>query len=147
MLIIWQLTLIIPDMFLGMREQPKLALKINDITIPLTDEIKLLGVTIDFQLKFNDHIKALCQIADRNVSTFSRVANFLNYEKGKILYNVFVMSTFNYYSLIWMYHGKTSSNQIDRVQKRALRILHNDFNLPFEVLQTRTDETKLTQRI
>ena len=105
-------------MILGMREQPKLTLEINDIT-----------VTIDSQLKFDDHIKALCQ-----------TANFLNYEKGKILYNTFVMSNFNYSPLIWMYNGKTSSNRVDRVQKRALRILYNDFNVPFEVLLTREDE-------
>ena len=42
-----------------------------------------------------------------------------------------------------MYHGKTSSNRVDRVQKRALRTLHNDFSLPFEVLLTRTDEQKV----
>ena len=42
-----------------------------------------------------------------------------------------------------MYHGKTSSNRADRVHKRALRILHNDFSLPFEVLLTRTDERKV----
>ena len=46
--------------FLGMREQPKLTLMINDITFPLMDKGKLLGVTIDSQYKFDDHIKALC---------------------------------------------------------------------------------------
>ena len=42
-----------------------------------------------------------------------------------------------------MYHGKTSGNQVDRVQKRALRILHNDFNMQFEVLLKRTDEQRV----
>ena len=93
-------------MFLWMREQPKLTLEINDITIPLTDRVKLLGVTIDSQLKFDDHINALCQTGNRKVSAFSRVANFLNYDKGKILYNTCVISSFNYCPLIWMYHGK-----------------------------------------
>ena len=130
--------------FLGMREQPKLILEINDTTMPLTDKVKLLGVTIDSQLlKFDNHIKALCQIANRKVSAFSRVAPYLNQKKGKILYNTFVMSKFNYCPLIWMYHGKTSNNRIDPVQKRALRILHNDFNMSFEVLLSRTDERKV----
>ena len=62
---------------------------------------------------------------------------------GKILYNTFVMSNFNYCPLLWIYHGKTSSNQVDRVQKRALRILHNDFNTQFEVLLEITDERKV----
>ena len=42
-----------------------------------------------------------------------------------------------------MYHGKTSNNQIDRVQKRALRILHNDFNTQLQVLLEITDEQKV----
>ena len=66
-------------MFLGMREQPKLSLEITDRTTPPpTDKVKLLGVTIDSQLKFDDNIRALCQTANRKVSTLSRVANFLN---------------------------------------------------------------------
>ena len=47
-------------LFLGMREQPKLIFEINDTTVLPTDKIKLLGVTIDSQLKFDAHIKALC---------------------------------------------------------------------------------------
>ena len=31
------------DIFLGIKEQPKLILEINDITIPLTDKVKLLS--------------------------------------------------------------------------------------------------------
>ena len=54
-------------MFLGMREQPKLTLEINDITSPLTDTAKLLRVTIDSKLKFDDHIKTLCQTVNRKV--------------------------------------------------------------------------------
>ena len=53
------------------------------------------------------------------------------------------MSNFNYCPLIWMYQGKTSNSQVDRVQKRALRILHNDFNTQFAVLLEITDERKV----
>ena len=42
-----------------------------------------------------------------------------------------------------MHHGKTSGNQADRVRKRALRILHNDFNMQFELLLKRTDEQRV----
>ena len=68
-------------MFLGMREQPKITLKINEIAIPLMDKVKLLGVTIDSKLDLDDHIKARYQIANKKVSAFSRVANYLNYER------------------------------------------------------------------
>ena len=67
--------------FLWMREQPKLILESNDTTILLTDKVKLLGVTIDSQLKFDDHMKALCQIANRKVNAFSRVAPYVNQKR------------------------------------------------------------------
>ena len=70
------------------------------------------------------------------------MANHLIYEKGKILYNTFVTSDLSCFPLIWMYHVRTSSNQIDSVLRWALRILHNDFNMLFEVLITRTGERK-----
>ena len=78
--------------FLGVREQPKRTLENNDITFSLMDQVKLLEVAIGSQLKIGNHVKAFCQIANRKVSASSRVANFLNYEKGKILYNTLVMS-------------------------------------------------------
>ena len=68
-------------MFLGMREQLKITLKINEITIPLMDKVKLLGVTIDSKLELDDHIKACYQIANKKFSAFSCVANYLNYER------------------------------------------------------------------
>ena len=66
--------------FFGMREQPKLILEINDITIPLRDTVAA-GSHNRLSVKFDDHIKALCQTTNRKVSAFSRVAPHLNYEK------------------------------------------------------------------
>ena len=130
-------------MFLEMKEQPKLILEINDEKTTLGNKVELLGVIIDSQLKFEEHTKALCPKANRKESAFSRVAPYLNDKKGKILYDTFTMSNFNYCPLIWMYHGKTLNNRVDRVQSRSLRILHIDFNIPYEVLLERIDERKV----
>ena len=80
-------------LLLWMREEPKFTLEINDITIPLMDKVKLLGVMNDSKLKFDNHIKALCKTANKKISAFLRVAIYLNYEKGKILYNTFIILT------------------------------------------------------
>ena len=64
-------------MFLGLKEKPTFILEINDKVIPLTDKAKLLGVSIDSQLKFDDQVKALCQKANRKLNAFSRVAPYL----------------------------------------------------------------------
>ena len=41
---------------------------------------------------------------------------------------------FDYSPLIWMFFGKTASREIDRIHKRALRLVLNDFDSPFETL-------------
>ena len=69
-------------MFSGLKEEPKFFLEINDKTIHLTDKVKLLGVTIDSKLKFDDHVKALCKKANRKVSAFSRVPPYQKPKKG-----------------------------------------------------------------
>ena len=106
------------------------------------ETVKLLGVTIDSKMKFDDHIKALCKTANKIISAFSRVANYLKYEKGKTIYNTLIMSNFNYCPLIWdldvSWEDLKKSGR--SYPKKALRILHNDFNVLFEVLLERTDE-------
>ena len=65
-------------MFLGMREQPKFTLEINDVTIPLMDKAKLLGLTVDSKLKFDNHINALCQTKNKKTKTSSLFHMWLN---------------------------------------------------------------------
>ena len=66
--------------------------------------------------------------------------------KAKILYNTFIMSCFNYSPLIWMFCGKTASREIDRIHKRALRLVLNDFDSPFETLLCKANECTVHQR-
>ena len=55
-------------------------------------------------------------------------------KKRKILYHTFIMSNFNYCPLIWKFCRKIQNKEIDRVHKRALRILFNDYISSFEKL-------------
>ena len=50
------------------------------------DKVKLLGVTIDIQLEFDDHIKSMCKEAGKKISALSRIAPYLNEDKRKLLY-------------------------------------------------------------
>ena len=83
-------------MFLGLNQTHKLCLEVNNKIIPSSDTVKLLGVDIDSELKFDRHVKIMCAKTSRKVSAFSRVANFITFEKGKLLYNSFIMSNFGH---------------------------------------------------
>ena len=41
---------------------------------------------------------------------------------------------------MWMFCGKTASNRINRLRKRALRVLHCDYTSTFEELLARSQE-------
>ena len=48
-------------------------IKIRDYTIDNSEYEKLLGVKIDVNLIFNDHIPELCKKASRKISALARV--------------------------------------------------------------------------
>ena len=80
---------------------------------------------------------------DRKVSSSARVARYLDLQKAKSLYQSFVASTFKYCPLIWLFCGKTANENIDRVHKRALRVLLDDHESTFEVLLAKNNETTI----
>jgi hypothetical protein len=41
-------------------------------------EVKLLGVAIDFELKFNSHISNICKKASRQLNVLKRLGKYLN---------------------------------------------------------------------
>ena len=130
-------------MFLGLKKNQNLVLEINGEAIAASKEVKLLGVTIDSKLNFKSHVKALCMKTNRKVSAFARVARYLDLQKAKLLYQSFVASTFKYCPLIWLFCGKTANENIDRVHKRALRVLLDDHESTFEVLLAKNNETTI----
>ena len=120
--------------FLGLKQNQEFLLEIGNIIVKATRSVKQLGTTVDDELKFEKHVKTLCQKVCKKVSAFSRVAPYKDEKKRKILYHTFILSNFNYSPLIWMICDKTQNKVIDRVHKRALRILFNDYTSRFEEL-------------
>ena len=41
---------------------------LNNVNIPCENEVKLLGVTIDFELNFNSHISNICKKASKQLN-------------------------------------------------------------------------------
>ena len=64
----------------------------------------------------------------------------LDTPKCKLLCNSFVISNFRYSPLIWMFCGKTANNEINRVHKRALRIVLRDYDASFDELLAENEE-------
>ena len=107
-------------------------LRIRNIDIKSQRYIKLLGVEIDSKLRFDSHIKSICSAASRKINCLQRISNYIDIKQASLLGNAFIMSSFRYCPLIWMFCNKTSGKLMDRMQKRCLRIIFDqyDFSLP-----------------
>ena len=121
-------------MFLGIKNPTELSLNICGFDINAKLQVELLGVIIDHKLTFSNHIKALCQNANRKISALLRFRNMLDYKQTLVLVNCYILSYFYYCPIIWMFCHKKEYKLIQRTHKRALRILLNDFEADYPTL-------------
>ena len=98
------------------------------------NDVKLLGITLDNNLKFDKHVSNICTKANRKLSALTRVARFLPFKKRRILFKAFIESQFKYCPLVWMFHGRQTNDKINKLHERALRIVYNDTITSFEEL-------------
>ena len=97
----------------------------------------LLGITIDQELKFDDHVNYLCKKASLKLNALARIARFMNVSKKRIIMKSFIESQFGYCPLIWMLHSRGLNNKINRIPERALRISYNDKSSSYSELLTK----------
>ena len=121
-------------MFLGTRKKTKLCLSIGDKTCVSSSSVTLLGVEIDWKLNFNQHVRNISNKANNKTKSLSRLRNKLYTNQKLSLYHSYILSAFGYCPLIWMFYGKSYNEGIDRVQRKALRIIYNDYNSDYDTL-------------
>ena len=64
---------------------------------------KLLGLTIDKNLNFNEHLSNVCKNASKKVTALARLAKIVPFDKKRLLFKSFIESQFSYCPLIWMF--------------------------------------------
>ena len=84
-------------------------------SIVSTPSQKLLGITIDNELKFDIHVRNLCNKANLKLHALSRISRFLSTDKLRIIMKAFVLSQFNYCPLVWMFCSRELNNCINRI--------------------------------
>ena len=87
-------------MVLGANKNDCFNLNVTGKVIPSSSEVKLLGITIDYELKFKKHINELCRKASYKLHALQRIRRDLSVDKARLLANAFIDSQFNYAPLI-----------------------------------------------
>ena len=85
----------------------------------------LLGITVDSNLTFKNHINKICKRASQKLNVLAR-ALYINMQKRRIVMNSFATCQFDYCPLNWMFHSRRLNNKINFINKRSLRITYQD---------------------
>ena len=101
-------------------------LNISNMSIVPEHSVKLLGVTIDQRLTFNEHIDTICMKASRQLNVLKRFSFILTITGKLAIYQAFILSHFNYCPVVWMFCSKEKVALMERIQFRALRFVYND---------------------
>ena len=83
-------------MVLGANKNDCLNLNKASKVVPSSSEVKLLGITINYELKLKKkHINELCWKTSYKLHALQRIRSYLSIDKARLLANTFIESQFN----------------------------------------------------
>ena len=110
------------------------------------DSVKLLGVKIDKNLNFNEHVTNLVKKGNQKLHALMRISKFLSDEKLRLIMKTFIESQFNYCPLVWMCHSRVLNNKINKLHERALRVVYKNKEMTFQELLERDNSFTIHDR-
>ena len=109
-----------------------LTIKVSDTQINCEDVVKLLGVDIDYQLNFDQHISDLCRKSRSAAECLEELSPFLSKLNKLTIFHTFILSNFNYCPLAWHFCFESNSKKLEKNQERALRFVYDYFKSTYE---------------
>ncbi|KAG0710836.1 putative RNA-directed DNA polymerase from transposon X-element [Chionoecetes opilio] len=98
-------------------------LRFGGVPLPLQEAVKVLGVGVDRELRFDGHIKHIAKKASHRVSALRRVASFLDRGGKLLLYKAQIRPYLEYAALSWMLYAASHTRRLDSIQRLALRLV------------------------
>ena len=102
----------------------KYCLTIGPINLKESDDVELLGITIEKHLDFKKHIASSFWNANYKLHVLRHMRRYLAVEKAKLLGNAFIDSQSNSAPLTWMLFQKTLYLKIEKINHKTLRIIY-----------------------
>ncbi len=110
----------------------------EDCVIKTQNVVKLLGVSIDNGLTYN-HVTEICRKAGRKLNVLAMLSKNLDTESKMTLFHSFIMSHFDYCSVVWHFCNAGDMKKIETIQKQALRYIFNDYTSSYADLRMRSN--------
>ena len=100
--------------------------KCEGTSIPLVEEMELLGVTVDNKLKFEGQIKKMCRKVSQEIAVLKRMKKLLPLQLRENLYRAFIAPHFNYCAESWHFCGNRLTEKLEKLNERALRFVYQN---------------------
>ena len=95
----------------------------NSVPLGTTTSEKDIGVYMDGQLSFSDHIAEKVNVANRNMGIIRRTFKFLDKDMFLHLYRAQVRPHIEYANVVWHPYKIKDIETIERVQRRATKLI------------------------
>ena len=96
---------------------------ISNCQIEEVDSHKLLGVTIDKNLTWRDHISKLCKQISTKLYALSRIKHMINTGCKRIFFFAHIQSLIDYASTIWDGSSEDSMKKLKSLHRRSLKLI------------------------
>ena len=77
-------------------------------------------------MNFNNHVASICKKISKQIAVISRFRKLLSIQTELTLHKAYILPHFTYCSTVWMHCGKAASSKLEKLNKRALRLIFND---------------------
>lgn len=98
----------------------------RDVSLPITDHLELLGISLTSKLNFGSHIEAKAQLAAKKLGILNKVRQYFTPRQLLDLYQAQVRSCVEYCSHLWDGSAKYQLEALESVERRAKRIINDD---------------------
>ena len=113
------------------------ALEINGTQLNRVNFTKSLGVLIDENLTWSNHIHAISKKISSGIGSIKRISHCVPPATLQNIYHGLVQSHFDYCSVVWGNYAKTLSDKLRKLQNRAVRVLtHSSYDTDASQLLT-----------
>ena len=118
-------------MFIGSKSsinECALSASLNGSTLAHQNDIKLLGLNIDTNLNWKQHISSLCKKISPKIGLLHIFSNYLHKKQLVTIYTALIQSHFDYALSVWGSCHKTYLINLQRMQNRCAHICTNTFD-------------------
>lgn len=101
----------------------ELKIQINGDNVEEVSTQKLLGLYIDKELNFTEHVDEICKKLGQRIGVLNKIKRHLPLKERKLYYNAMIKPIMIYGSTIWSICSSENFERVFKLQKRAARVI------------------------